>query len=84
MNRIVLYEIEKDRLMKIIDQYTAPSRFQSDSDIRIYIDYRYNGYSSYELAEREHMNRVTVYRRIKKVDFFIKSICETNLKNNSE
>ena len=51
MKRIVLYEIEKDRLMKIIDQYTAPSRFQSDSDIRIYIDYRYNGYYSYESYE---------------------------------
>ena len=71
MKRIPLCELGKDQLMKLIPGYTALSRLQTEVDVRIYLDYRFNGYSSYELAEREHMNRVTVYRRIKKVDQYL-------------
>ena len=81
MKRIALHEMKKEDVLKIIKDYTAPSRLQSDIDVRIYIDYRFNGYSSNELAEREQMNRVTVYRRVKKVDQYIRETHERLLGN---
>ena len=60
----------------LLNDYTARSRFETEFDIKMYIAFRFEGYSTSELSEREHVSQTTIYRRIKKVDEFIASMVE--------
>lgn len=75
---IPLCQIDKAKLLELIEQYPGQSKIDSETDIRLYLDYRYSSYSTLELADREHMDRVTVYRRIKRVDAYLQHVTSNN------
>lgn len=75
---IPLCRIDKNKLLEVIKQYPGQSKIESETDIRLYLDYRYSNYSTLELANREHMDRVTVYRRIKRVDAYLQHVTGNN------
>ena len=75
---IPLCQIDKTKLLELIELYPGQSKIDSETDIRLYLDYRYYNYSTLELADREHMDRVTVYRRIKRVDTYLQHVASSN------
>ena len=79
---IPLCQMSNKKLLILIEKYPGQSKVDSETDTRLYLDYRYNSYSTLELADREHMDRVTVYRRIKRVDEYLRQI--SNVKDIDE
>lgn len=75
---IPLCQMPKERLLVLIERYPGQSKIDSETDTRLYLDYRYNNYSTLELADREHMDRVTVYRKIKRVDEYLRQVWNVN------
>lgn len=71
---IPLCQMPKKKLLILIEAYPGQSKIDSETDTRLYLDYRYNNYSTLELADREHMDRVTVYRKIKRVDEYLRQV----------
>lgn len=71
---IPLCQMPKKQLLALIERYPGQSKIDSETDTRLYLDYRYNNYSTLELADREHMDRVTVYRKIKRVDEYLRQV----------
>lgn len=71
MRKVALCQIDEITANKLLNDYVATNRFETELDIRLYKRHRFHGYSTLELAAEEHMNRSTIYRRIKKVDKYI-------------
>lgn len=73
MRKVALCQIDELTANRILNEYMATNRFETEIDVRLYRMHRFSGYSTLELAAKEHMNRSTIYRRIKKVDRYIES-----------
>ena len=56
--------------------YTSTSRQDTLLDINLYKKIYFKGYSVKELAKIENLASSTIYRRVKKVDNFIKEHME--------
>lgn len=73
MRKVALCQIDELTANRFLNEYLATNRFETELDVRLYRMHRFQGYSTLELAAKEHMNRSTIYRRIKKVDNYIES-----------
>ena len=73
MRKVALCQIDEITANRFLNEYLATNRFETELDVRLYRMHRFHGYSTLELAAKEHMNRSTIYRRIKKVDKYIES-----------
>lgn len=73
MRKVALCRIDETTANKFLNEYLAANRFETELDVRLYRMHRFHGYSTLELAAKEHMNRSTIYRRIKKVDKYIET-----------
>lgn len=79
MIKLSLCEMDKNKVMEYLGQYTSSSKLDTDLEVKLYMQFRYEGFSTVELAEQEHMSRPSIYRRIKKVDEFLKKMKEQNI-----
>lgn len=70
---VCAHEDEKTKIFRMLDDYEATSQSAKESDLRVYKAYCFGSYSALELAEMEHTSRYTIYRRIRRVDDFLKS-----------
>ena len=73
MRKVALCQIDELTANRFLSEYLATNRFETELDVRLYRMHRFKGYSTLELAAKEHMNRSTIYRRIKRVDNYIES-----------
>lgn len=67
-----LHEADEATIMKLLPRYKSISRQDADFEIELYKKIYFESYSTRELAEMNHMDQSAIYRRIKKVDNFIK------------
>ena len=76
MKRKYLCEQDEITTVKLLEKYRTGSILDEALEIRLYMDYRFRNYSAVELADREHLSRHTVYRKINKVNDYLLSIKE--------
>lgn len=79
MRQMILTKADDKTLKRLLNTYRASSHLDTVDDIRIYKAYRFHGYSTLELSKIEHMARSTIYRRILRVDNYIKSCLEKEI-----
>lgn len=72
MRTLKLHEANEATIIKLLSRYKSSSRQDADFEIELYKKIYFESYSTKELAEMNHMDQSAVYRRIKKVDNFIK------------
>lgn len=71
MKKIQLCPLDEKSIRKLLEKYRTNSRADWATDVGLYIKCRFEGFSTVELAEMEHLSRYTVYRKIKRVDSFL-------------
>ena len=79
MIKLSLCEMDKNKVMKCLNQYTSSSKLDTDLEVKLYKQFRYEGFSTMELAEQEHMSRPSIYRRIRRVDEYLQKMKEQNI-----
>lgn len=72
MRTLKLHEADDALILKLLLRYKSSSRQDADFEIELYKKVYFESYSTRELAEMNHLDQSAIYRRIKKVDNFIK------------
>lgn len=76
MRTLKLQRIEEKRLFQLLSRYKSVSRHDAELELSLYKKIYREGYSTQELADLEHMSQSTVYRRVKRVDNYIRAEME--------
>lgn len=75
MKIIMLCDLDENIIEGLLKGYRTHSRADYNLDIYLYRQHTFEGFSTSDLAELMHMNRSTIYRRIKKVDHYLREQC---------
>lgn len=79
MKRLILCKVEEAKLSQILQTYSSFTPYDARLEIALYKKVLYEGYTTNKLAAEEHMSRSSIYRRIKKVDLFVKKMLDAEM-----
>lgn len=71
MRTMKLCSLDEKTTSRLLDDYRTCSQAERLTDIDFYMKHRFNGLSTVEIAEIEHVSRFTVYRRVRRVNEYL-------------